>query len=894
MEYLKQTILDLNGPILSFDNNPENTTVVTGFAATFTGIATATFPNIATNTGIITYRWYEVGIGALSDTSTITGTATTILTINPVRNPVDSGRSFYLNADYLPSAYGTVPITAGTARSTGNAINDTKNSNVAYLTVIPSLSITSQPGEVINASTENFARFNIVAVISDAKLNGSINYQWRLNGVNLSDDADTVGSRSNFLEIRRSEGTYSIDCVVSNPQTVPLSITSNSVTYKTENPRAIIVIERYDESNLSLVSKEQFDLRTNIVVNIIGKGMPAWPGQVDRQRGFAPPGVITCIYALERNVDIRVEMAGASGENYAGNQSGQGGYGVFRMTLELGIEYVFSLGSSDGSFGPSGGTLIGDIRGGVGGGGAFIYRGPQLIAAIGGGGGAGEFGAGGDGSGLGSTESEKGFGRNGGNGGRGGPSDDLNLTRDSFLTNSSTGAAAMRCLRGDPHFTNAGVSICDFYTTILSDTRSSGIGRYKANQLNLPQISGTASLRRGFKSGNSGRINGGRAQSGAGGGGGSGARGGDASSGNRCGGGGGSGWYDGGFITLLRSINGVNIGNAYANIKLFSAADPLPNPVIPTPPTFISVDWNNQAAPGYKIGRLGDSNQGCNYYDILKIGGTCGGSDYGYVQINPGTFTYGSTFSVGSSPPEFPWFGPDRNNQGSDNVSSVSYLEWSFELPDFGPVSRNKSGSSTTPNYDNFDRIRNGINPIFLKDAKKDEQQDDWNGPSCGDVASRLNEEAGANLYTCDEGAAWPGFAVGFLLQIIVPLDSRVLLADGTPANRQARHQFITRRYEMTFNSWDSRRGGSIFNERFVIPDAYLGCYMTPRLDFFKIEYIDDLALKARYPNDENRYRNVSRIEFDYLPEWNNRDGNNRNRRSRESNSVEFGRAIRR
>jgi hypothetical protein len=58
----KQTTLDLNGPILSFIQQPVavSTTLST---ATFVGIATATFPtqtpaNPATNTGTIEYRWY--------------------------------------------------------------------------------------------------------------------------------------------------------------------------------------------------------------------------------------------------------------------------------------------------------------------------------------------------------------------------------------------------------------------------------------------------------------------------------------------------------------------------------------------------------------------------------------------------------------------------------------------------------------------------------------------------------------------------------------------------------------------------------------------------------------------------------------------------------------------
>ena len=58
------TTLDLNGPELSFTTQPVGvaTSVASGIA-TFTGIATATFPSNqstrSTNTGSIAYQWYK-------------------------------------------------------------------------------------------------------------------------------------------------------------------------------------------------------------------------------------------------------------------------------------------------------------------------------------------------------------------------------------------------------------------------------------------------------------------------------------------------------------------------------------------------------------------------------------------------------------------------------------------------------------------------------------------------------------------------------------------------------------------------------------------------------------------------------------------------------------------
>ena len=890
----KQTTLDLNGPVLEFYINPENVTVDNSGIATFIGIASAYFISqtptntFSSNTGIVSYRWYEEGIGALSDTTIITGTATTTLTINPVTNPADSGRKFFLSVDYIPSAYGTSPITAGTARSTGNATNEFKSSNIATLNVTPTLSIISQPISSLNASSESFTLFNITALVSDAKLINSLTYQWRLNGSNLSNNSDTIGSSSSTLQIRRSEGTYTIDCIVSHPNTIPLTITSSSVTYTTEVPRAIIIVERIDLSDQSrptVIATESFDLKNQTANLIAGRGDRYFNyGNFNPSNGSVPPGINHTIYSPEKDVDIRIEMAGASAKDYNSRQSGQGGYGVFRLTLKKNVEYTFRLGSFDGSFGPFGGSTMGVIEGSVGGGAAFLYRGSRLIAICGGGGGAGAEAAGGDGSGPGSTRAENGSGRNGGRGGDGGPSNNPNETQDSNVTNSSTGSRAATCLVGSPYFIDAGINPCDLY----------GVSRFKGNQPGLPEAPGSAILSRGFKSGNAGRLNGGRAPSRGGGGGGVGAKGGDASTANKCGGGGGSGYYDGGEITLLKSLNGVNIGNSYVNIKLFSAVDPLPNPVVPPPPNFVSVDWNNLAAPGFKIGRLNDQNQGCVYTErgIWSIGGSCGGLDGGFVQINAdGTFSANSNFNVfDRSGNVLPYWSPDRNGSGTDSIASVSYLEWSFQLPEFGPVSRNSNNSR---NYDNLQRIsdRGGLNPIFLKDAKQDEDSDRG---SCGDTARDLNDEAGRRLYTCDESEVWGrGFEVGILLQIQIPLDSRISLADGTQAANQARYTTIIRRYTSTFGSWDNRKTIDM-SERFVIPDYYLGCYMTPKLDFIKIEYVDDLTLKNSFPNDVSRYRNVGGIQFDMIPNWKFPNGDDRNRRARENNSVEFGRAVRR
>ena len=172
------TLFNLNGPILSFTQQPSSNEVCNSGVSTFIGVATATFPtqtptNPAVGLGSISYRWYEVGVGPLSDGTNVTGSATTTLTLSNLSSPTDNGRQFYLNADYASSGI------------TPNAVNDPLNSSNVSLTVYPSISITTQPSSVTTV-TNNSGTFNIVAASTDSTV-GTISYQWKLNGQNVSD-----------------------------------------------------------------------------------------------------------------------------------------------------------------------------------------------------------------------------------------------------------------------------------------------------------------------------------------------------------------------------------------------------------------------------------------------------------------------------------------------------------------------------------------------------------------------------------------------------------------------------------------------------------------------------------------------------------------------------------
>lgn len=196
------TSLFLNGPKLGIVTDPQSQTDVIG-VATFTGIATASFPNPidGVNDGSIEINWYFDGSKIANDEGTqnntsnasivgfssATGTGSTI-TINGLTAD-DSNKEVYFTADYIPSAYQTTsPVTAGTARSTGNAFNELLQSGIATITVSPIIEITSQPtGQLV--SVEDDATYSIAAQKTPG--GDAVNYQWQLNGNDLSDGTTT-------------------------------------------------------------------------------------------------------------------------------------------------------------------------------------------------------------------------------------------------------------------------------------------------------------------------------------------------------------------------------------------------------------------------------------------------------------------------------------------------------------------------------------------------------------------------------------------------------------------------------------------------------------------------------------------------------------------------------
>ena len=196
------TELQINGPILSFVTDPSNVTVSTGQTVIFTGLATATFPtqvpaNDAVGLGTIAYRWYEVGVGALSDisapTSAIVGSATTFLQLhNPTAS--DRGRQFYLGADYVPN-YPVPNVGFGTTTPiTPNAPNEPHFSESALLDILPEIIVDTQPSNA-TVGEGAVANFEVDARISIDGF-GDLDYQWRVDGAPVNDGIYETGDQT--------------------------------------------------------------------------------------------------------------------------------------------------------------------------------------------------------------------------------------------------------------------------------------------------------------------------------------------------------------------------------------------------------------------------------------------------------------------------------------------------------------------------------------------------------------------------------------------------------------------------------------------------------------------------------------------------------------------------
>ena len=536
-----QVGLDLNGPILSFATQPVGTSCsVASGIATFIGIATATFPasqtERETNTGTVTHQWYT-GTTALTDGITngitITGSATTTLTLSGLTSPLPISGKVFVQAGYDPDDLSP------------NAINEPLNSDNATLTVLPTISIDTQPQ---NATVvEDIATtFSVDASTSDGST--GLGYQWYLNSNEIS------GATSSTLSITRPDpGLDKVYCSVSHPTAQPGIVTTTEVNLDVASARTFIQWEKI--GNGARQEKGERDLAT--------------AGPFSERARTNINARIVQLFSPEKDIDVKITLGAAAGANNGNFRGGEGGISVFKMTLKQNTEYTVKLGIN---YYQGGGP-----RGGINGGGglAVIYEKARVIAVCGGGGGAGTGGRGGDGGGC-------------------------NVAGESGRSSTASGGAHVAVDTLPPTgMTQAGrTGLQDFDNGSFGSGRLSGctIGRYWNQQGKAPcedigtgvpfrnNVGGimsdttrtsTGDITRGYKTGQGHRNNGG-AGNGNGGGGGAGARGGEGTGGN--GGGGGASGYYSSQVELLSSAtlpNGTRLGGnadvAFICVEAYSA-----------------------------------------------------------------------------------------------------------------------------------------------------------------------------------------------------------------------------------------------------------------------------------------------------------------------------------
>lgn len=570
-----QSELDLNGPQLSMQSQPTGIAVsVASGIGTLVAIGTAIYPpgqgGRDTNTGTVTHQWHKVGVGALTDSSNIVGSATTTLTVKGLTSPADRQGSYFCRINYTPNALSP------------NAINEPFDSSTAIIGVQPTLSIDTQPVDTTVLEGVD-ATFTIRASSSDLGFGygpnvrpAPIKYQWVLDGVgDLTDGivrgtGEVSGSQSATLSISRTQAAlYKVFCRVSHVNTNPGIITSSLAKLDVSPERSLLKFERYSSGILTVESEER---------DLAKLGVLAFRADADRNAR------IICVHAPEEDVDVKISMGAAAGADraigdnpFAGfNKGGEGGISVFKHTMKKGDEYIIKLGVN---YNQGGGP-----RGGIGGGGgiAAIYHKAKLIAVCGGGGAAGTRGNGGDGGGL-QVQGEDGQGTAGGRGGEVIPQGTIPITgmtqagrtglRD-FDNDSSGSGRISGCTIGSDYWI-ARFAPCD------------DIGLSKFPNTDGSTISNSTTLLRGYKPGQGHRNNGGAGYVNQGGGG-AGARGGQGGTNNGDGGGGASG-YASNEVELLPSSQlpsgtqlGGNTGVAFISFEAFvSTEDHVP--FIPPP-----------------------------------------------------------------------------------------------------------------------------------------------------------------------------------------------------------------------------------------------------------------------------------------------------------------------
>ena len=330
------------------------------------------------NKGSVDYRWHEVGVGPLSDSATVTGTATTTLTISNLRTPTDNGRQFFLQVDYDPATATGI----GSMKITGNAPNEPFNSGISTVTVTPLVEITTQP--VLTSTFPNVATdIAVVASLTDNSFGDDTQYQWQLDGSDVSNGTitkngvDTVvaGATTPTLTLTSNNSGigYVARCRVSSATASNSPIVSDSQIYTVNVPTSVINIESIPNAGNQAVLSS-VDLAT---------------GDITLNRApssTASDFFLHSLYAPNKDIDVEMELRGGVGDTFGGQGSGgrvggPGGHSIIRFTMKQNEEYVIA-GLTQAINAP------------------FVYRKGELMVCVGQGGSGGTTGSGGLGGGV--------------------------------------------------------------------------------------------------------------------------------------------------------------------------------------------------------------------------------------------------------------------------------------------------------------------------------------------------------------------------------------------------------------------------------------------------------------------------------------------------------------
>ena len=494
------------------------------------------------NKGSVDYRWHEVGVGPLSDSATVTGTATTTLTISNLRTPTDNGRQFFLQVDYDPDTATGI----GSMKITGNAPNEPFNSGISTVTVTPLVEITTQP--VVTSTFPNVATdITVVASLTDNSFGDDTQYQWQLDGSDVSNGTitkngvDTVvaGATSPTLTLTSNNSgiSYNVRCSVSSATASNSLIVSDSVTYTVNVPTNVINIEAIKNAGTQAVLSN-VDLSTGDIIFTAATS------------STASDFFLYSLYAPNKDVDVEMDLQG--GQGLVGNaRGGYGGFSRIRFTMQQNEEYVIA-GLTEAIKAP------------------FVYRKGALMACVGGGGDAAtgntQVSNGGAGGGVnigGETPAGGASGGQsivagtlGGNGifGSSFQSPTLYIGDTQQSANSGGAGVTIKCTKG-VYYAQQGISPC-------ADVAVSGKFRISDGT----EITNTANIERGYKTGYNIIQTAGVKTNSTGGNGGHGMEGGQGGGYNSPGGGG-SGYHDGS-VTVVSTMQGGSTGGAKIIIRL--------------------------------------------------------------------------------------------------------------------------------------------------------------------------------------------------------------------------------------------------------------------------------------------------------------------------------------